>query len=305
MKEKSPEAELSEQDRLLLQSLLDGELSLSDRAALESRIASGDEAMAKELAALREVRRYVQTWHQQEVVEVIKDRSPVWSRIESQIREEASRKRVQGAQSLGFDIRRLVDFFRRPQAVGGFAAALAVAMLFFARDSRTGNTTTQSTDRLARAGHGLPGESETTFASLDRTAELANSAPLQLSEAASAEQQDRLSGAPQAPFFVAGNTVDEDLLTKVGIGSLGDHADYSLAGPLVQGGMSSRPLSGTLASRLLSSPQLIVPNDIPGGLRAGGADIDWIKTAKPFKFVPSKDHSNPPVVWIARATSHP
>ena len=52
---------------------------------------------------------------------------------------------------------------------------------------------------------------------------------------------------------------------------------------------------------ILDDDQWIGTEDrIPGGLRAGGVDIDWIKTDRPFKILtPSGQDS--PVIWIGRS----
>lgn len=37
-----------------------------------------------------------------------------------------------------------------------------------------------------------------------------------------------------------------------------------------------------------------------GGLRANGADIDWIKSEKTFNLYPTRDREIPPIIWVAR-----
>jgi len=59
------------------------------------------------------------------------------------------------------------------------------------------------------------------------------------------------------------------------------------------------PVPDALAVKLLSSPQLIVGNDVQGGFRAGETDIEWIKSDRPFKLVSPKRLQTPPVIWVA------
>ena len=63
-----------------------------------------------------------------------------------------------------------------------------------------------------------------------------------------------------------------------------------------------RNLSRRIAAQTL--PQVIDRNFILGGLRSGGgADIDWVRTKKPFAIYPSEERDTPPVIWVARANS--
>lgn len=61
----------------------------------------------------------------------------------------------------------------------------------------------------------------------------------------------------------------------------------------------SLPVPDALAVKLLSSPQLIVGNDVQGGFRAGETDIEWIKSDRPFRLVSPKKVQSPPVIWVA------
>ena len=101
--------------------------------------------------------------------------------------------------------------------------------------------------------------------------------------------EEKSSESLEAPIVVSSAPVADDLLTRVGIGKLDE---------------SDGRIPNALALRLMNSPQLIVNNSIPGGLRAGDTDIDWIKTEKPFKLVPSKNHDQTPVIWVARVAKH-
>jgi len=51
---------------------------------------------------------------------------------------------------------------------------------------------------------------------------------------------------------------------------------------------------------LLGDEQWIGSESIPGGLRAGGIDIDWIKTDRPFKIL-TPEGQDSPVIWIGRS----
>ena len=48
----------------------------------------------------------------------------------------------------------------------------------------------------------------------------------------------------------------------------------------------------------MSTEQLIGDNYISGGLRAYGADIDWIKTDRPFRILPAVNEKASPVIWL-------
>ena len=89
---------------------------------------------------------------------------------------------------------------------------------------------------------------------------------------------------------IAGNRVDEDLLTKVGFGTGADALPSRLAVP------------EALAARLLANPMRMAERRIPGGLRAGEADIEWIKTQTPFRMVSTNRPDASPVIWVARAS---
>ena len=50
---------------------------------------------------------------------------------------------------------------------------------------------------------------------------------------------------------------------------------------------------------VLGDEQWIGSESIPGGLRAGGVDIDWVKTDRPFKIL-TPNGQDSPVIWIGR-----
>ncbi|MCB0345128.1 MAG: hypothetical protein KDD66_08415 [Bdellovibrionales bacterium] len=62
-----------------------------------------------------------------------------------------------------------------------------------------------------------------------------------------------------------------------------------------------------LNSGILNQQNLEVPlpgildrEFIRGGLRSHGADIDWIRSNRPFELYPVEDRNAPPVIWVAQ-----
>jgi hypothetical protein len=291
---------ISERDERQLAALFDGEVPAESRAVVASRLSAGgalsdgETRVEQELDELRLLRQGVREWHQQFVLEVQKQQPlDIWSRIEDQIRAEAAARshRVGFSESLGRFFQQLLQ----PRALGGLAAVAAAVMLFFSNQHAP---VSQDGEPLAVV---LPARSERAVSGPSASGSVFASAAGESSEMLSrlAEANSRGSGATLggttvfAGNTVSGNAVPDDLLTRVGMGTVSRSSSSRL------------PMSDVLMSRLMNSPQLIVPNNIPpGGLRAGGTDIDWIKTRNPFKFVPSKDHAHPPVIWIARASRH-
>ncbi len=47
-------------------------------------------------------------------------------------------------------------------------------------------------------------------------------------------------------------------------------------------------------------PKIMDREFVSGGLRSHGADIDWIRSERPFELYPVEDRSAPPVIWVAQ-----
>jgi len=258
--------DLPEQQQRMASAWLDQELPEDERDVIESQLIEGDEALRKEIESYRIVRNEFRGWFESEYGASSRSVN-VWNAIEQRLVAEAEAKAAR-ANSFGEWMSRVGEALRalmvRPAFVGG-VAAFAAALLFLA------------TDRQSAAP------------AIRQDAKSQNSGIPQLAERDALMIEALQGGSPesgQSQLASVEQPVNPDLLTTVGF----DDLRRSLPSKL--------PVPDSLAVKLLSSPQLIVQDNIPGGLRTGGADIEWIKTEKPFKLVSSRRAQTPPVIWV-------
>ncbi len=261
-------SELTEQDQQLVSAWIDGELDTRERSTLEARIDGGEQTLRRERIATERLGADLRTCFRTIEAESTTD---IWSKIEGELQKEARRKKAGGWSS---GIQKVFEEFKaafaQPRMLGGLAAAAVLMMVFQFREpdpTRSHPLSGDFTKREALEIEALQsGGSGSSFASSS------------MSRAASAQ-----------PEIFAGMHSEDDLLTRVGIGR--------------EGMATPTHMSDALALRLMASPQLIVDNQqVSGGLRAGGTDIEWIKTGKPFRLVSPREPNTPPVIWVARAS---
>ena len=277
MSEKGKE-KLTEQQQRMASAWLDQELPEDERDVIESQLVDGDDALRKEIESYRIVRNEFRGWFEKEIGAISRNVS-LWGSIEQRLKAEAQSKAA-GAGSFRERAAQIAEalqaLFARPAFIGG-VAAFAAALLFLATERGTPES-------------GVSSDSAAKIAARESTGpatQLASQSVSGLGER-DALMIEALQGGSSGSEQLASTEqpVNPDLLTTVGFEDL----RRSLPSKL--------PVPDSLAVKLLSSPQLIVQDDIPGGLRAGGADIEWIKTQRPFKLVSSRRAQTPPVVWV-------
>ncbi len=287
---------LSEQDERLLSALFDGEIS---RDEIAKRVAEPVLAQSeRELDGLRELRREIRGWHaaRTQNAEGKPLQIDVWARIKDQVQEQAKAKRA--PSSLDFIVRireaifgsadgaeTLWGVFSRPAYVGGaFAAAAAFGLALYSAGSPEGPS------------FGTTGQVRK---------QLAMNAPEVVTVARSLPSAGAQFGGSQ--FSVRNASVADsgqgDGRGEQFIGELGDEPPADVLAMMNESEEQSRrryvpPLPDSLKVRLLS-PQMVADSTAVGLRTSSGADIDWIRSSKPFKIVAAQGYSAPPVIWVA------
>lgn len=268
--EQGAAAPLSEQEERLLYALFDGELS---RDEFGDRCAASVES---DLDALRELRREIRSWHAQRIQGA--DGKPlqvdVWDRIKDQVQEQAGRRAAR------FDLWAALGNFLRPSAAqepsfrGSYfgGALVAATVLGFAVYSSLGGGSSEMQGDIHRQL-----AMEATSPQLVAVARVANSAQSFADESSAGREQ------------LIGELSDETPADVLALISDSDEGDRRRFVP---------PLPDSLKVRLLS-PQMVASNGVVGLRTSSGADIDWIRSSKPFRIVAAQGHSAPPVIWVA------
>lgn len=283
---------LSEQDERLLNALFDGEMN---RDEFSRRANSGAQALKgqaftgqieQELDALRELRREIRSWHADRIQdgEGKPIKIDIWEQIKGQVEEQAKGASRSGAFDLRGAIARLLEggWFPRPAYIGGsFAAATLLGFALYSG---------------ARMSPHMR-QSETIGQVAMKTAE-PEVVTVARNDAPGASQFSASSASVLSGF---GSEADSDRDQLIGV--LGDEPPADVLAMMNESDADSRrryvpPLPDSLKVRLLS-PQMVAGTTNVGLRTSSGADIDWIKTNKPFKIVAAQDYSAPPVIWVA------
>lgn len=319
-------------DERALTSYLDGELTERQRRQFERRLAT-DPALARELERQRtlakELRMYIER-------QVPRD-DQLWARIESRLGaapgiDTAAAGGRRMFEGLAEALERMRAFVS-PQTAGAFAFAAVVLLLLnlpnnsgeapSASGSLTSGPTTSGTAQqglLVRDESPRPQTIASTQQSRPQVRRFAAAGSIQ-SPRIDTSQLDSLQSDPMLErerVKLAGRSLDE------WFGLEESQQAFSLDGaqskiPTVfltsgsrEGSRVRRPsptdtprdaaLSRRRSGPRLATEQLIGADEIVGGFRTDGLDIEWIKTDRPVKIVPSYGRKAPPVIWVGPET---
>lgn len=295
-------------DRAQLEAFCDNELDSAERARVAERIAAGDERVGAALRECHLIGAEVRQWALTQVEQV--RASSTWEAIASEINALAAERRT-GVRSLRLNSLRnllqevgdrFVDFTDGFRLAPAFAAGVAVALITFSVVGSGNETKSRSFDEFAR---------------LSPNDALPSATVLPLSSASQS-----FSSASQS-LSSANQSLDAAALVPVGLGpqalSLPDQTREAYASRLrqnqqrfidslspeqrraiLQKVFRVEPALESVREMPIRASNVLRDNFVQGGLRAGGADIDFIHSPHPFRIVSPAEQNVPPVIWVSQ-----
>lgn len=328
-----------EEVEILLGAMFDGELSEADASRLPALRCEGLGGQggpvlsaAVDEDTFREVRRALRTWHTDLMTDSATGqphRCDVWSRIAPAVEVIAASNARRSVRERRFNaaLRRMRawvagDSLDSREARGGMGWGLAIgsaAAAMFLFTQYTGLSSPHG-ESAATARRDLDADGPMTVASR-LTEELTNppAQPVMLAGLSSqqliesgaaegehdivslAEQLARQTGRGGNPFAVIPRM--EGIPGAEGVTILAARQDESSASS--PDGVRARSLPMRLMAPQIdgfaaSSRDFVMSVGTDGGLRAGNADIAWIRSANRFKLLSPRAEEGAPVIWVAR-----
>jgi hypothetical protein len=296
----SNSSKLSKEEQQL-QAFFDGELDEKEAEAFRKTHAGASMEVESELEEMSELRSTFK--------ELISDmysetrqgsgRLTIWQQIEHQVREEAiARRREMEFTKRRFSVTQFTEWFEpflAPRVILGGSFGIALAFFLGVRAGTVEQNPTQLTSNsvstnLAAGDSVSSPENMAVNISGKASQVVVNSTPLLRRRMTSRSNQSQQLSNPQ--FSVVG--VSSSSRTHPGI-------RLKVSRELAQ----KRTIEHSIPLHIDTDQLIGVPRSkdrkvtIPGGLRAEGADIDWIESDRDFQLLPVKNKTSIPVIWVS------
>ena len=286
---KDSSEKLSSRQQKEVAAYIDGELSAGAERKVEGALKQRSEAFLLELNALKEIRRELRDWFYHETLD--EDGKPcrvdLWDSLKRKIDAGEADRVPLGDRIREFFFIRGMDWSPHSFVAG----AVAMFCMVFA-----GNLVYQGGE-TAPQQLALEGGAQPYSAAMPASLPLTKSR--RLTPAAAGGWGNGGLRIETAGSGIARETPNSTRRrSPVYVGVRDFSSDLFVLVPPAGSGEPRREPRGIVLRMPVS--ELMGPRVMGDGMRTDGVDIDWIKSDKPFKIVPSRNRAVPPVIWVSR-----
>lgn len=319
---RAADSEMNEHELKTIAAFFDGELSGLEKHSFQTKLKNGDSLLTDELESYKLVQQTVRDWfHEQTFDEKGKPREVyLWEKIVQEITPLADKRRNGGWIDRLFEqVKTGLELSLRPRLslvhVASIASVAALLVLYQSYSFYVG----RGVSTRDRAGSGIEYAQNATWQgptpnNKSPDAEVKNSVvnvrlvanssrpgmPLFLPERTASGYQEMLRRYQESIFKDSIRKTQSQLNSDQNNSSENPSGENSV---LAMNSLESSPTQQNDLQVQFPVQDIIDQNFILGGLRAEGADIDWVKSGRTLNIFSTEDNQAPPVIWVAQQDS--